>query len=116
MPLHEGGLIGVIEDDPTQGGTLTHRLELEGYRTVWWYTGREALEGLRTARPDLVVCDIRLPDMTGEEIFLQALPWLGGKPFLFVTAYGEIKQAVRLMKAGAVDYIAKPYALSDLLE
>ncbi len=115
MP-HDKKLIGVIEDHLTQGGTLTHRLELEGYRPIWWRTGKEALEGLSTVRPDLVVCDIRLPDMSGEDLFLQVLPQLGGKPFLFVTAYGEVEQAVRLMKAGAVDYIAKPYALPDLLE
>jgi DNA-binding NtrC family response regulator len=116
MPLHERELIGVIEDDPIMGGTLAHRLELEGYRPLWWRTGQEALEGLCAARPDLVVCDIRLPDMSGEDVFLRVLPRLGGKPFLFVTAFGQIEQAVRLMKAGAVDYIAKPYALPDLLE
>jgi len=115
MP-HDRELIGVIEDHLTQGGTLTHRLELEGYRSVWWRTGKEALEGLSVARPDLIICDIRLPDMSGEDLFLEVLPRLGGKPFLFVTGYGEVEQAVRLMKAGAVDYIAKPYALSDLLE
>jgi DNA-binding NtrC family response regulator len=116
MPPNDVRLIGVIEDDPTQGGTLTHRLELEGYRTVWWRTGQDALEGLWTTRPDLVVCDIRLPDMNGEELFLRLLPRLGGKPFLFVTSFGEVEQAVRLMKAGAVDYITKPYALPDLLD
>jgi DNA-binding NtrC family response regulator len=116
MPPNDGRLIAVIEDDPTQGGTLTHRLELEGYRTIWWCTGHGALEGLRTMRPDLVVCDVRLPDMNGEEIFLRALPRLGSKPFLFVTSFGEVAQAVRLMKAGAVDYITKPYALPDLLD
>ena len=116
MPPHERGAIGVIEDDPVMGGTLAHRLELEGYRPLWWHTGREALEGLSSVRPDLVVCDIRLPDMSGEDVFLRVLPQLGGKPFLFVTAFGQIEQAVRLTKAGAVDYIAKPYALPDLLE
>jgi DNA-binding NtrC family response regulator len=116
MPPNDGRLIAVIEDDPTQGGTLTHRLELEGYRTIWWCTGQGALEGLWTAQPDLVVCDVRLPDMNGEEIFLRALPRLGGKPFLFVTSFGEVAQAVRLMKAGAVDYLTKPYALPDLLD
>ena len=115
MP-HEPSLIGVVEDDPVMGGTLVHRLELEGYHTVWWRTGEQALNGLCVARPDLVVCDIRLPDISGEEIFLNVLPNLGGLPFLFVTAYGQIEQAVRLTKAGAVDYIAKPYALPDLLD
>jgi DNA-binding NtrC family response regulator len=98
------------------GGTLAHRLELEGYTPLWWRTGQEALEGLRTHRPDLIVCDIVLPDMSGEDVFLQALPRLGGRPLLFVTSFGKIEDAVRLMKAGAVDYIVKPYALSDLLE
>lgn len=114
--LHDQGLIGVIEDDPVMGGTLVHRLELEGYTPIWWQTGQEALDGLRAERPHLVVCDIRLPDMNGEDIFLRMLPRLGGTPFLFVTAFGQIEQAVRLTKAGAVDYIAKPYALPDLLE
>lgn len=115
MSPHERRLIGVIEDDLVQGGTLKHRLELEGYSPLWWRTGQEALEDLRAVQPDLVICDIRLPDMNGEEVFLQALPRLGGRPFLFVTAFGQIEQAVRLTKAGAVDYIAKPYAMSDLL-
>src|SRR3984893_7241517 len=109
-------VIGVIEDDPVMGGTLAHRLELEGYRALWWRAGQEALEGLCTARPDLVVCDIRLPDMSGEDVFLRVLPRLGGKPFLFVTAFGQIEHAVRLTKGGEVAYIAQTYALPDMLE
>jgi DNA-binding NtrC family response regulator len=116
MSPHERHLIGVIEDDAVMGGTLTHRLELEGYRPLWWRTGRDALEALSTADPELVVSDIKLPDMNGEEVFLRALPRLGGKPFFFITAFGEFDQAVRLTKAGAVDYITKPFAVSDLLE
>jgi two-component system, NtrC family, response regulator HydG len=107
--------VGVIEDDPVEGGALTHRLELEGYRPLWWRTGQDAVAGLLTVQPDLVVCDIRLPDMSGEDVFLQVLPRLGGSPFLFISGYPEVGQAVRLTKAGAVDYIAKPYELSDLL-
>ena len=116
MSPPERGRIGIIEDDLVVGGTLAHRLELEGYTPLWWCTGREALEGLRTQRPDLVVCDIVLPDMSGKDVFLRALPELGAKPFLFVTAHAQIEDAVFLMKAGAVDYLEKPYALPDLLD
>jgi DNA-binding NtrC family response regulator len=116
MSPHERGRIGIIEDDLVVGGTLAHRLELEGYTPLWWCTGQTALEGLRTQRPDLVVCDIILPDMSGKDVFLKALPQLGGKPFLFVTAHAQVEDAVYLMKAGAVDYLEKPYALPDLLD
>ena len=73
MSLRERGRIGIIEDNTTMGDSLVQRLELEGYTPLWWQTGDEALEGLFTERPDLVICDIVLPDMSGEEIFLQAL-------------------------------------------
>jgi DNA-binding NtrC family response regulator len=116
MSPHEKGRIGIIEDDLVVGGTLAHRLELEGYTPLWWCTGKDALEGLRTQRPDLVVCDILLPDMSGKDVFLRALPQLGGKPFLFVTARAQVEDAVYLMKAGAVDYLEKPYSLPDLLD
>jgi DNA-binding NtrC family response regulator len=116
MSPPERGRIGVVEDDPVLGGTLVQRLELEGYAPVWWQTGHEALKSLSMTRPDLVVCDIRLPDMSGEDVYLQTVPALGATPFLFVTAFGEIEQAVRLAKAGAIDYIVKPYDLPALLE
>jgi DNA-binding NtrC family response regulator len=116
MSPREKERIGIIEDDLVVGGTLAHRLELDGYAPLWWHTGQEALEGLSAARPHLVVCDIVLPDMSGEDVFLQALPRLGGTPFLFVTGFGKIEDAVRLMKAGAVDYIVKPYSLTGLLD
>jgi DNA-binding NtrC family response regulator len=108
--------VGVVEDDPVMGGSLVHRLELEGYLPFWWQTGREALEAIGSIRPHLVVCDIRLPDMDGEDLYQQIpLSVTDDTPFLFVTAFGQIDQAVRLTKAGAVDYIVKPYALAVLL-
>ena len=116
MSPRERGRIGIIEDDTTMGESLVQRLELEGYTPLWWQTGQDALEELIAARPDLVICDILLPDMSGEAVFLRALPRLGSTPFLFVTAHGKIDQAVRLTKAGAVDYLEKPYEITDLLE
>jgi DNA-binding NtrC family response regulator len=115
MSPHSGSRIGIIEDDLVAGGTLSHHLELGGYTTIWWRTGEAALREITTARPDLVICDIRLPDMNGKDVFLRALPQLDGKPFLFVTAHAQVEDAVFLMKAGAVDYIVKPYELPDLL-
>ncbi len=107
--------IGIVEDDAIIGGTLAHRLEIEGYRPILWESGEAALEAIAVERPRAVVCDIRLPGLSGEELFLRSLPLIGRTPFVFVTAFGDIDQAVRLTKAGAVDYITKPYVLGELL-
>jgi DNA-binding NtrC family response regulator len=63
----------------------------------------------------LVVCDIRLPDMSGEAVFQESLPDLATSPFLFITAFGDIDQAVRLIRAGADDYLTKPFQMEEFL-
>ncbi len=115
MPSRSPAHIAVVEDDPIMGESLIQRLNLEGYDTVWWQTGRAALEGLRRERPDLVVCDIRLSDMDGEDVFREVLPDLSTSPVLFITAYGSIDQAVRLIRAGADDYLTKPFQMDEFL-
>ena len=116
MRSHEPAHIGIIEDDPVMGGSLLQRLELEGYASTWWQTAGEALLGIGGAPPDLLICDIRLPDLDGEEVFKRALPDLGAAPILFITAYGDIEQAVRLVRSGADDYLTKPFDIEDLLQ
>jgi DNA-binding NtrC family response regulator len=107
--------IAVVEDDPIMGESLVQRLSLEGYDTIWCQTGHAALEAVRARRPDLLVCDIRLPDMSGEEVFRDALPDLAASPVLFITAFGDIDQAVRLVRAGADDYLTKPFVMERFL-
>jgi len=97
------------------GESLLQRLEIEGYDPVWWQTGTEALRALKIRPVDLLVCDIRLPDMTGEEVFAQALPIIHHAPVLFITAFASIEQAVSLMRKGADEYITKPFDMSDFL-
>ena len=58
--------IAVVEDDPIMGESLLQRLALEGYDAVWCQTGGQALQALGQRRPDLMVCDIRLPDMSDQ--------------------------------------------------
>ena len=108
--------IGVIEDDPVMGGSLIQRLELEGYAPIWWQTASDALVSIGKVRPDLLICDVRLPDLDGEEVFRRALPDLGDAPVLFITAYADVEQAVRLVRGGADDYLTKPFDIEDLLD
>jgi DNA-binding NtrC family response regulator len=109
-------MVGIVEDDPIMGESLVQRLELEGYRVSWWQSGEEAVAHLRDATCQVLVCDIRLPDMDGEQLFRRALADLGATPVIFITAFGEVEQAVRLMRAGADDYMTKPFEVEALLE
>jgi DNA-binding NtrC family response regulator len=105
----------LIEDDPIMGESLCDRFELEGFDIDWHQTATAAYSDLNAGKYSLVISDIRLPDMSGEELFnsLQRdhklLP-----PFIFITGYGSIDKAVTLIKLGAADYITKPFDL-DLL-
>lgn len=108
--------IGLVEDDPIMGESLVQRLSLEGAEVSWWRTKAEALIGLARRRHHAVICDLKLPDGTGEDIFVEAVKSEGAPPFLFMTAYGEIDQAVRLMRCGAGDYVTKPFEMTSFLE
>lgn len=114
--LLEGRIVGLVEDDPIMGESLVQSLTLEGCHVDWWKTGSEALLGLRASSPDLVICDIRLPDASGESVYQQLAETSAVPPFLFVTAYGNIDQAVSLMRAGAGDYVTKPFQMDAFLD
>lgn len=115
MQSLERPCIALVEDDPVMGESLVQRLEIEGFDVNWWSTGQEALEGLKNVRPDLLISDIRLPDMNGEEVFHRAMPKLGVTPVMFITAFADIDQAVQLIRAGAVDYVTKPFEMDEFL-
>jgi DNA-binding NtrC family response regulator len=113
----EGRRIVLVEDDEIMGASLVQRLELEGAEVQWHRQILRALPAIRTPRKpvDAVICDIRLPDGTGEELY-ETLTRTGHPPaFLFITGQGSIDQAVRLIRSGAMDYIAKPFDIAQLL-
>src|ERR1700752_1148949 len=115
VQLHERTRIGLVEDDPIMGESIAHRLDLEGYRVDWWQTGEAALRAVQADAPDLLICDIRLPDINGETLFDRMRPKPLGMPVLFITGFAQVDQAVRLMRAGAADYVVKPFAIQDFL-
>ncbi|UEM07384.1 sigma-54 dependent transcriptional regulator (plasmid) [Skermanella rosea] len=106
----------VIEDDPVLGPALMQRLRLEGFRPRLAATGAAAVEALAGgAPPHAVVSDIRLPDMDGEALYRHLLDMAGALPVYFITAHGQVDQAVRLIKAGARDYLTKPVDVDSLV-
>lgn len=114
----KGRRIALIEDDEIMGASIEQRLRLEGAQVVWLKQMQRAVGALRTPRApiDAVVCDIRLPDGTGEELFATLCRTASPPPFLFITGQGGIDQAVRLLQAGAADYVTKPFEMSRFLD
>lgn len=110
------GRILVVEDDATLGMSLKQRLVLEGFTVRWARSAAEANEALKDAAPDIILSDIRLPDGDGETIMRRHFAHFGLVPVIFMTAYGDIDQAVRLVRDGAVDYVSKPFDLDALVE
>lgn len=109
-------VVVVIEDDAVLGGALLQRLRLEGFAPRW---ARDLAEGeallRRAGAPLCVLCDMRLPDGSGEELLLRLLPQLGRTPVIAMTAFGGVDQAVRLIRAGADDYLLKPFAVDAVI-
>ncbi|WP_322892315.1 MULTISPECIES: sigma-54-dependent transcriptional regulator [unclassified Yoonia] len=114
----KGRRIALIEDDEIMGGSIAQRLEIEGAEVLWIKQVARAVGALRTPRApiDAVVCDIRLPDGNGEDIYATLCRTSSPPPFLFITGQGEIGQAVRLIQAGAADYITKPFDMARFLD
>lgn len=112
-----GRRIVLIEDDAIMGASINQRLQLEGADVQWLKLVRASIGALRTPRlpVDAVICDILLPDGTGEDLFLTLCQTMVPPPFLFITGQGATDQAVRLLHSGAVDYITKPFEMSALL-
>lgn len=101
----------IIEDDTHIGNLLEESLEHAGYGTCRAYSGTEAMLILSTSKPDLVLLDLMLPGLSGEEV----LPLVKGTPVIIVSAKVDIDSKVALLLSGAVDYITKPFSMKELL-
>ncbi len=107
----------VVEDDPIMGESLVQRLQLEDYAADWARNLAEARDALRRRRYPLVLSDIRLPDGDGAGMLDMLRQRQSGccPPVVFMTGYGTVDQAVRLVREGAWDYIQKPFDINDLM-
>ena len=101
----------IIDDDAAIGSLEQEVLERAGYAVPRAYSGTEALLLLKTSRPDLILLDLMLPGLSGEEV----LPQLRGIPTIVVSAKAAVQDKVGLLLGGAVDYLTKPFDTQELL-
>ncbi|MBW2475064.1 MAG: response regulator, partial [Deltaproteobacteria bacterium] len=105
----------VVEDDGALAQALTDTLQLSGYEVVNATDGEQALAKLDHDQVDMVLTDVQMRPMDGRALLRSLRTRFQELPVLVMTAYGTVEQAVEAMKLGAVDYLAKPFEVDDLL-
>lgn len=101
----------IIDDDMHIGNMVEEALTRAGYGVIRAYSGTEAVLVLSQMHPDLVLLDLMLPGLSGEEV----LPKIQGIPVIIVSAKVDIDNKVKLLLDGAADYITKPFHMKELL-
>jgi len=105
----------IVDDDPGQRSLLNSFLRGQHFQTVTAESGEQALELLRGGKFDLMISDVRMPGLSGLETLRLARQEHPALPVLLVTAFTDIRDAVAAMRDGAVNYLAKPIDLDELL-
>lgn len=109
--MNQKKTIAIIDDDVHIGDMLTEVLQREGFSVLRAYSGTEALLMLEGKRPDLILLDLMLPGLSGEEV----LPKIQGIPVMVVSAKVDVNDKVKVLMGGAADYVTKPFDTKELL-
>ncbi len=109
------GKILIIDDDTYVCSQLETLLNKNGFETVAAYSANYGLKALKKGGVDLVLCDYRLPDADGMEVFTRIKKIHPLMPVVFMTAYADVRTAVRMIRAGAFDYVTKPFLPEEIL-
>ncbi len=105
----------IVDDDPGQRSLLTSFLQSQGFETETVDSGKRALETLRSGKFDMMISDVRMPGLSGLETLRLARKEHATLPVLLVTAFTDVRDAVSAMRDGALNYLAKPIDLDELL-
>ncbi|MBX7209649.1 MAG: response regulator transcription factor [Verrucomicrobiaceae bacterium] len=107
----------IIEDEPHMRMNIAMLLKLEGFSVLEAANGRNGVDMAREHVPDIILCDITMPDMDGFATLntIRGTPALHSVPFIFLTARGDARDVRTGMNLGADDYLPKPFTTTDLL-
>ncbi len=105
----------IIDDDQPLGLSFAKILSQEGYQTENAFTGRDGIDSVKKNPPNLVILDIRLPDMGGLQVFEVIHGLFPKLPVIIITAYSSTETAIGAIQKGAFDYIYKPFDVPEML-
>lgn len=104
----------VIEDEKSICDFISRTLELNDYKVMTAFNGKDGLQAITSALPDLVLLDLGLPDIDGIDVIRETRKW-SDMPIIVISARIQEKEKVEALDAGADDYITKPFGTSELL-
>jgi FixJ family two-component response regulator len=110
------GLVYVVDDDRAVRDSLSLLLRSAGIVSETFDSAAAFLAGFRPERIGCLVADVRMPGMTGLELQQELNARSVGIPIIFITGHGDVPMAVNAMKAGAVDFLTKPFRNQDLMD
>ncbi len=99
----------IVDDEPSNRNILGQELTHQGYSVAAAKDGREALKKIESSRPDLIILDYMMPEMSGLEVLKEIRKRENDTPVVMITAYGTMERAVEAMKQGAYDFITRPF-------
>lgn len=109
-------VVFVIDDHPGMRKSLRYLIESAGHRVETYATAREFLERYDPTQRGCLVLDMRMPGMTGLDLLEELANRSDYRPAIMITGFGSVPTAVRAMKAGAIDFLEKPFDDEELLE
>lgn len=104
----------IIDDEPKMSGVLARMLSKDGYDVEWTDSPTVGLEKLGQKFFDIILCDLKMPELSGIDVLERAKRVSPSTDFVIMTAYATAQTAVESMKKGAFDYLIKPFPLDEL--
>jgi FixJ family two-component response regulator len=112
---HETPVVFVVDDDVSVRESLELLIRSAGWQPATFETAQDFLSHPRTPHPNCLILDVNLPDLSGLDLQRLVAVERTDMPIIFVTGYGDVPMSVKAMKAGAVEFLMKPFGDDELL-
>lgn len=114
--LHDPPVVAVVDDDDSVRAALCNLLRSVGYTVHDYSSPRDFLAGAEASVANCLILDVRMPAVSGFDLQLELANARIKVPIVFMTGYADVPMSVRAMKAGALDFLSKPFEEQDMLE
>lgn len=112
----EAAIVFVIDDNPAMRASVESLLRSVGHAVQSFHSAQDFLAAKRHDGPGCLVLDVRLPGLSGLEFQRELIRMGAGLPIIFITGHGDVQMSVAAMKAGAIEFLTKPFRDQDLLD